>query len=507
MLKRHAHRKSTLTHALDKAKKKSPKDFYLTHKDPCLFFRRKIEKLAEPLKNLRKIKRGSEKNRKKFIERDKYMKRLKELYTIKRGKDLFTDSGFNEYVDNKFYEKFLMVEMLNAIYSAVTIALGIFHYEMTYKKTGSGNENLLNAYSSALYVITLFSISLWVNIVFRYVLQLQIAQMKGYIRKNETIWSTHYWIYILLEIAIFFIHPNIATDGINFYSFSSIYSVDIERSLNSLFVVFLLARCYYIVRFVVFLADDYMHPKTDKICKTFFFKPSFLFSLKAMFKSQPFFIYCFGGMVALISFSFGVRLFERELDVYTQLDFNNVWNSWWYICITMQTVGYGDFYAKSSEGRFFAICACIIGLFLSSMMFISLSNYLSLNPVERTAFNIMKRVEENDKIGTTAKQLINKFGEFVIKRKKIKRSKTTTSEVDNDDTLVKGIKNLSDELNRQTSSKFLESMSSPLNASVNTLNFLDKEYFDMKKKQVTFQNDLHEIKQQLRDLCDGLNRE
>jgi len=53
--------------------------------------------------------------------------------------------------------------------------------------------------------------------------------------------------------------------------------------------------------------------------------------------------------------------------------------------ITMSTVGYGDYYARTIPGRFITVIACIVGVFLVSIMVVALTNTLNMNTAEAKA--------------------------------------------------------------------------------------------------------------------------
>ena len=53
--------------------------------------------------------------------------------------------------------------------------------------------------------------------------------------------------------------------------------------------------------------------------------------------------------------------------------------------ITMATVGYGDYYARTIPGRFVTLIAAIVGVFLVSIMVVALTNTLNMNPAEQKA--------------------------------------------------------------------------------------------------------------------------
>lgn len=70
------------------------------------------------------------------------------------------------------------------------------------------------------------------------------------------------------------------------------------------------------------------------------------------------------------------KVLERsyEGDTSSVLDFSLSTNSFWLIIITMTTVGYGDGYPSTHLGRFIASMACLLGMFLISLIVVALIN-------------------------------------------------------------------------------------------------------------------------------------
>ena len=94
--------------------------------------------------------------------------------------------------------------------------------------------------------------------------------------------------------------------------------------------------------------------------------------------------------------------------------FDSIWNAWWCMILTMTTVGYGDIYPLTVLGRSASIVACIIGVFVVSMIMSKLQELIKLDSDEQQAFDeIMNEAKrkENDKI---KEQLMNYFIIFRI---------------------------------------------------------------------------------------------
>lgn len=48
-------------------------------------------------------------------------------------------------------------------------------------------------------------------------------------------------------------------------------------------------------------------------------------------------------------------------------------------------VGYGDYYARTIPGRLITVVACVVGVFLVSIMVVALTNTLNMNNAESKA--------------------------------------------------------------------------------------------------------------------------
>jgi hypothetical protein len=111
-----------------------------------------------------------------------------------------------------------------------------------------------------------------------------------------------------------------------------------------------------------------------------------LFAMKALMKEAPY--PALVGLLVISATILGVALrsFERPLNDAQGInddgtavgqDFSFVWNGIWCTVITMTTVGYGDFFAQSAGGRIVTLLIIFWGIFLISMMVVTLTNSIT----------------------------------------------------------------------------------------------------------------------------------
>ena len=64
----------------------------------------------------------------------------------------------------------------------------------------------------------------------------------------------------------------------------------------------------------------------------------------------------------------------------------------WNVIITLTTVGYGDYYPKSTFGRIIGILTAFWGVFFVSLFVVALTNTLDFEESELRAFILLKRL-------------------------------------------------------------------------------------------------------------------
>lgn len=72
----------------------------------------------------------------------------------------------------------------------------------------------------------------------------------------------------------------------------------------------------------------------------------------------------------------------------------------------MTTVGYGDYYPRTLLGRIWNIFIAIWGIFIVSMMILTLTNMLNLDTSEKKALTVLNRLETRSDLRKKAAQLI-----------------------------------------------------------------------------------------------------
>jgi succinate-acetate transporter protein len=107
-----------------------------------------------------------------------------------------------------------------------------------------------------------------------------------------------------------------------------------------------------------------------------------MFAIKALIKTRPFTVQGVALMISLFQMGFCIRIFERPLSEASGQDFNLFSNTFWNVLVTMTTVGYGDYYAKTLVGRIMGLFIAFWGVFIVSLFTVTLANLFDFDQGE-----------------------------------------------------------------------------------------------------------------------------
>jgi hypothetical protein len=336
-------------------------------------------------------------------------------YLFKGDKQVDDKYCFIKTKESEFlYYKYLFNTFMQCIFSLISILSSIMQYEFSQ----SNNETTKSTkYMLALWFCFASSVFLWILIIFEYFIYCRIL----FLNKNlsEKIWrrETSNVISLVLTLLIFFVHPNPIFIGLEVEIYNAKYSVTTKYSVNAILNLICLLRLWYVIKFYL-IYSDYYSPRTQRVCQMNNFDTNLIFSLKANMVKTPYHAYLLLFFVVLFYCSYNLRIFERVLDNYSGKEFSSFWNTIWCLIITMTTVGYGDYYPSSTLGRMIGIIACICGVFLISMLIVTITNVLNFEGTEKNCYLILKRIkltEEKDKI---VAKLLSKYVKFINFKKK-----------------------------------------------------------------------------------------
>lgn len=119
-------------------------------------------------------------------------------------------------------------------------------------------------------------------------------------------------------------------------------------------------------------------------------------------------------------------IYERPVQEDYQYKINPIWQMF----VTMSTVGYGDIVPTTHIGRFITGLACIWGMFLLSLLMVTLSGLISFDENESLSFKFLNLLSKKDSLENSAFNLISSWVSYHYFRRKLAKNPELKSEYD-----------------------------------------------------------------------------
>lgn len=209
---------------------------------------------------------------------------------------------------------------------------------------------------------------------------------------------------------------------------------NIKVSIEAICYSVCLFKSYSLLR----LPEQYSrwtNESSSAICKKNKCKADVGFLIKAEFVYRPYIIVIGSFMFVTFLLGFLIRAYESTYEARTESGtnkndyFKGFINCFWFMVVTMMTVGFGDGYPLSHVGRIISLFACILGTLIVSLMVVSLQNTSALTIAEMRVYNEVDRLEKLDEIKERAAAMLHDMFEVYIMNKKVKELSKDASKV------------------------------------------------------------------------------
>jgi voltage-gated potassium channel len=180
-------------------------------------------------------------------------------------------------------------------------------------------------------------------------------------------------------IPYFDIYIQKKVNGLTFYYF-----------LNDYINAFMALRLFLVVR-VFINYSPYTDMYSKKLCEMYGFYTDMSFALKSRLLNYPVKTISTLFVAFVLVYSYLIRIFEAPY--YRALDptdssyrkFDSLGTSVWLCIITLTTVGYGDVYAVTPEGKVISACIAISGAFLMALVVTIVTSQVELDSKQQLA--------------------------------------------------------------------------------------------------------------------------
>ena len=347
----------------------------------------------------------------------KYIRRVKPDELVEDG-----------YLSNIQLSKIKVIEGASFLLNSIIISFSVSYvkipilnkkYEMNYERAWENEQNLLLVSTHCCSFLLSFVI------IYKYYMRIKLLKIKQQIRSHDGIYSTNNLKPLLIEIFISLLHPNILLHGIDynltkditFSSYNSLTNTYTSHFWNDILIVMSLFRMGYVMNSIIAMSANYSN-RTMRLCMIQGFQLDFTFLIKSLVNNSPFFTISFVGAISIFLFAYAIRVCERPLtEILGDQNYGHLTGALWNTVVTMTTVGYGDMFPRTLPGRVLIFFLCVWGIFMVSLMVVTLTNMVSLGRLESKGMNLYLRLEAKDNLQYTAARIIQNL--FML-RKEIK---------------------------------------------------------------------------------------
>lgn len=222
---------------------------------------------------------------------------------------------------------------------------------------------------------------------------------RGFLSKFDNLINTGMYKTLIIECIICIISPMPFIYDESFSEDMFNYNIHIRHWYNDLLLAWSFARIYLILRCV--LANSFfMSPRAQRVCQMNGCYASYSFAIKCAMKDMPYVVLFTNLVMSMFYFGYLIRLFDQPsaLKTASGQNFDSVTNPVWLSIVTMTTVGYGDFFPKSTPSRIAGLLCSFYGVYLVSLFVIVLENLLIFDQTEERSYELIARLEDKESL-------------------------------------------------------------------------------------------------------------
>ena len=309
-------------------------------------------------------------------------------------------------------------DTINGIFSLILICLYIVEYEIFL--SDAGKQKFASNFWNHILRSTMLILSSFVCVLqyFHYSVLLNIQKILKLKDKRETIRTSGFLKYLIFE-CIF--NSMICPPLVDVKFRVAQLNGHIHLSLDTICCFLCLLRFYNVLK----VPEQYSLWTTEestKVCKKYKFSPDISFLIRAELKRRPYLMVFASLFATMVLFGLGVRIFERCYeDKFGSFDpyFSQYVDTFWFIIVTMVTVGYGDRYPLTHMGRFLALWVGVVGTLLVSLMLVALSSTTQLSNGEQRVFSRVDIISLRSKAKQYGSELLFNIFTMYVSNKRI----------------------------------------------------------------------------------------
>ena len=237
-----------------------------------------------------------------------------------------------------------------------------------------------------------------------------------YIQVYTSFFETSLFGYFILEALLACLHPNLLFKN-KYIKTPRRYNIKIVTyNVNDFLILIQSLRLSYLIVIVV-ICSQFYSARADRICKMMGKKLDLFFSFRALFiRYRPLMLgYCSVIICSILSYM--LKIINQPLPI--KKNFKNFKDYFWFVIITMTTVGYGDVYPETTLGRIIGCTSAIAGTIVVALIVSFFNSKINLTKEEKFTLRFLNKVYDKEEIMNASAIYFRENMLYIINKKKM----------------------------------------------------------------------------------------
>lgn len=206
-------------------------------------------------------------------------------------------------------------------------------------------------------------------------------------------------------------------NGQYFVTFNQVVNKEIQYEFNDMLHMAQFFKTYYIFKYLI-QESNFASNSSHRLCALYDVRHNNTLVIKCMMKETPLKFVTVTFLIGIFIFGYAIRLAELPLAFVESrsdaIDLSNYFSCCWTAVLTMTTVGYGEFYPRTTLGRLVTVICCLYGMVIVSLMVNFITQELQLTATQNRAFTSVQKLFKKDEIKDQFALILKKAGKFKV---------------------------------------------------------------------------------------------
>ena len=346
----------------------------------------------------------------------------------------------NKRITAEYYKLVRIDELINCILLLMTLSCSFIYNETKFCTDDCAqNEEIKNEIINISLIFSSIASFLFIIILgFKYNHYFSLYKHAKYLPHYANFFKTSLFKHFLIEFFFALFHPNLLFKNTYFTSSLKINQKKVEYCVNDIFLLIQCLRLLYLI-LILAICSDFYSPRADRVCKMMGRRLDLSFSLRALFIEKTLIMLIYSSLVICTMLSYMLKILNQPLEITQTNNFKNFGSCFWYVAVTMTTVGYGDIYPDTTAERVIGYCIAISGTVVVALIVSFFQEQITLGKNEKTSLTFVERVNGKEKLMDSSVTYFKMNMLYLLNKKRMEKGYMPQSEI-NKNKLIKLLK-------------------------------------------------------------------